>query len=279
VERKQDMRIIRTYPTLNQCKITLNFTSSQAGNYRLTFAISILVKDYINKTASYQYELTYKNYTLVFDWSDIASIPNLKVSHGIKNDYFWFRMRRDNIPQGIHVELDPNVFIMQTEEPEPDPDPEPDPTNGGGPSTTPVEGGTLITTTTDTYNYTFKNLQLIYGTIIQTSFYNNATSTRNIIVEWDLVANNQTLIDNNIQSFTILQNQTEYLTLNFTLPEGRYNFTITITDRYEELIIYTHNFQLGNPYISYLTDYRTYFIIGGIIIALIIIRLIYLKRR
>ncbi|NVM21664.1 MAG: hypothetical protein HWN68_07785 [Desulfobacterales bacterium] len=115
---KSDLQIIRDYPEENICKITLIFDASHSGNYRLTFGIDARVKKYVTKLAQYQYELNYDEFSVVFDWSDVISISGLIITHGIKNvdgkDYFWFRMRKDNIKQGAHVEIDPTVIGTST---------------------------------------------------------------------------------------------------------------------------------------------------------------------
>jgi hypothetical protein len=94
-------------------KITLIFDASQAGNYRLTFAVDARVRNYVTRLDKYQYELDYEGFSLVFDWSDVVKISGLVITHGLKevegNEYFWFRMRRDGVPKGAHVEIDPTV--------------------------------------------------------------------------------------------------------------------------------------------------------------------------
>lgn len=112
---KSDLQIVRDYPQEDICKMTLIFDASQTGNYRLTFGIDARVREYIEKLGQYQYLLTYDKFEVIFDWSDVIGIPNLQITHGIKNvegiDYFWFRMRKDNINQGSHLEIDPSVQV------------------------------------------------------------------------------------------------------------------------------------------------------------------------
>lgn len=100
-------------------KITLIFDAIAPirTDYRLTFAIDARVSEYVNKSGQHEYTLTYPindtglSYTVYFNWSDMAAIPGIRFSHGIKTlggkDYFWFRARRDDVPPGAHVELDP----------------------------------------------------------------------------------------------------------------------------------------------------------------------------
>jgi hypothetical protein len=110
VSVKSDLRIIRDYPEPDRVKLTLTFDASHAGNHRLTFAIDQAVKQYVSRPAEYVYELTYDNCSLVFDWSDAASISGIQFSHGVTGGMFWFRMRRDNVPLGAHVEIDPQLL-------------------------------------------------------------------------------------------------------------------------------------------------------------------------
>ena len=109
------MQIIRDYPEPNHVKITLNFTSEEPGSYRFTFAIDKRVKDYVEKISNWRYELTYEGFTVVFDWSDIKEIPNLIVSHGVQDGYFWFRIRKDNVPGNYNFVIDPSIIGTTTE--------------------------------------------------------------------------------------------------------------------------------------------------------------------
>lgn len=103
------------YPENDTCKITLVFNASRAGNYRLTFAVDARVRNYVNRTGEHQYDLDFDDYSIVFDWSDVIAISGLQVTHGMTvvdgSDYFWFRMRRDNVPKGAHVVIDPTVIF------------------------------------------------------------------------------------------------------------------------------------------------------------------------
>jgi hypothetical protein len=108
---KQDLQIVRDYPEPNRVKLTLVFDASHEGDYRLTFAVNKLVKDYITKAENHVYQLNYGNYSLTFDWSDAAAINGIVFKYGVQDDYFWFRMRRDNVPLGAHVEIDPELIV------------------------------------------------------------------------------------------------------------------------------------------------------------------------
>ena len=114
VSVKEDMTVQRSYPEPNRCKVNLVFDASHAGNYRLTHAIDKKVREHIVRTDKYQYDLTYDDIQITFDWSDCKDIPGLVFTHGIKDDMFWFRMRRDNVPLGAHVEIDPATVATST---------------------------------------------------------------------------------------------------------------------------------------------------------------------
>ena len=107
---KQDLNVTRQCSE-GSCKLTLNFTASRTADYRLTFGIDYRVKNYTQKLGEYQYQITYENMTLTFDWSDVATIPNLAISHGVLSDYFWFRIRKDNVQQGKNVVIDPSIIL------------------------------------------------------------------------------------------------------------------------------------------------------------------------
>jgi len=115
---KGDLSIVRAFPNQTTCKITLIFDASHSGNYRLTFAIDEKIRDYVQKIDKFQYELLYDGYSIVFDWSDCAEIVGLVFSHGVKEidgeRFFWFRIRRDGIPIGAHIKIDPAVVATSS---------------------------------------------------------------------------------------------------------------------------------------------------------------------
>lgn len=130
ISSKSSLQIIKNYTVLinesyvpvdkslaTTCKITLNFTSPYFADYRLTFGINLNVKNYTYKENNWKYIISYGNYTIFFDWSDIKDIPTLIISHGIKliegKSYFWFRIRKDNVQEGKNFVIDP-VFGYQT---------------------------------------------------------------------------------------------------------------------------------------------------------------------
>lgn len=84
---------------------------------RFTFACDMVVLNYVEREG-YEVWLNYsanetEKYSMLFNWSDIASIPNLIITKGIYNNRFWFRFRRDNIPAG-HYEFDPTFGYSNT---------------------------------------------------------------------------------------------------------------------------------------------------------------------
>lgn len=107
--RKDLLHVIRDYAN-ETCKITLNFTSDQAGSYRLLFAISQKVSEYVNRSSIWQYAISFKNFSLTFDWSDLKDVPGLTFRHGIKNDYFYFRIIKENVPADRSFSLDPTII-------------------------------------------------------------------------------------------------------------------------------------------------------------------------
>ena len=105
-------------------KISLEFTAPMTTDYRLTYIIDRPLKDFVNRSDQYEYQLTFsvgnnKEYITFFDFSDIASLPDVILSHGVDNingnDKFWFSVQRDNILQGTNVVLDP-IFGNQNRE-------------------------------------------------------------------------------------------------------------------------------------------------------------------
>lgn len=77
---------------------------------RFTFGIDLNCLQYVERSG-YEVWINYsanttETYSCMFNWSDIASIPNLVITKGVQDGMFWFRFRRDNIPTG-HYEFDP----------------------------------------------------------------------------------------------------------------------------------------------------------------------------
>lgn len=114
---KSDLEIIKNRSGA-LCKIALNFTASFNADYRLTFGIDLDVKSYVHKANSWNYTLTYQNYTAVFDFNDLKGISGLILSHGVKpidsELWFWFRIRKNNVPLGKNVFLDPTLEDFTT---------------------------------------------------------------------------------------------------------------------------------------------------------------------
>jgi len=104
-------------------KVSLEFTAPVSGSYCLTFVITLPVLEYVNLSSVYEYWLKYmvgggETYDVFFNFSDIAGLPGVVCSHGIRRvlgeDLFWFRARRDNIPAGMSVLFDPTFGDTST---------------------------------------------------------------------------------------------------------------------------------------------------------------------
>ncbi len=104
-------------------KTTLNITNNhptQALKFRLKFDIDAQVKNYVNRSSWYEYELTYtanktENYTVFFNYSDLKPLiqnETLFAQHGIKNidgkDVFWFMLTvNQTLGAGNTLSIDP----------------------------------------------------------------------------------------------------------------------------------------------------------------------------
>lgn len=115
---KGDLTVLRNYTEPWLCKIRLIFNASYHADYRLTFLVDRRVQNYTHIENRTRYVISYQNYTLFFSWEDLLGIPGLQFSHGV-TEYlgkpcFWFRLRRDNVPQGTYLDLDPS-FGYETE--------------------------------------------------------------------------------------------------------------------------------------------------------------------
>ena len=111
---KSDLQVIKAFPEEWLCKLTLKFTASHNANYRLTFAINKKVKDYVNKEAEGKYTITIDDDTLLFDWNDVLAIPNIQITHGVTDGFFWWRIQKDNVKLGAQITIDP-IFGYDTQ--------------------------------------------------------------------------------------------------------------------------------------------------------------------
>jgi len=114
VSRKSALDVIRDFPDPNHCKITLNFTSVEAGDYRLKFDVDQVVKSYVNEFTKWRCNLTYEGFTIVFDWSDLKDIPGLMLSSHVSEGQFHFKVQRNNVPANYNLELDPSIVATST---------------------------------------------------------------------------------------------------------------------------------------------------------------------
>jgi len=112
------LTVHRNYTSDNSCKLGLEFTTPDNGqtlDWRFSLAIDYRVKNYVNKSGNYEYTLSYEawgeTFNVTFNWSDMLQYSGLIFKHGITNvdgdDYFWFRVRRNNVPPDYYVYLDP----------------------------------------------------------------------------------------------------------------------------------------------------------------------------
>jgi len=74
---------------------------------RFTFGIDVPCIKYVERSG-YEVWLNYsvddnETYSCMFNWSDLASIPNIVITHGQSNGLYWFRFQRDDIPPGHYV--------------------------------------------------------------------------------------------------------------------------------------------------------------------------------
>ena len=113
VSVKSDLKVTKTYPNPHLCKLTLKFTASQNANYRLTFGINKEALSYIHREAESCYSITYDDDTMLFDWNDVLSIPGIVITHGVQDGMFWWRARRNSVPLGAQVTIDP-IFGYDT---------------------------------------------------------------------------------------------------------------------------------------------------------------------
>jgi hypothetical protein len=122
INQTQLLNINRNYTNNNTCKISMNFTTLDNGqnlDWRITLAIDEKVKQYLNKSGDYEYTLSFKKnnwgFNLTYNWSDMLNYSGLIFKHGVKNvsgnQYFWWRVRRNNIPPNYYVELDPEYVV------------------------------------------------------------------------------------------------------------------------------------------------------------------------
>ena len=100
-------------------KISLDFTAPVTADYRLSFIIDEPVMDAVDQGVVHQYLLNYvvgeeEVYPVFFNWSDMIGIQGLTFDHGIVNDVFTFSVTKENIPEGLHVILDPTFGFEDT---------------------------------------------------------------------------------------------------------------------------------------------------------------------
>ncbi len=99
-------------------KFTLDFTATvnPRANYSLTLTIDIPVDDYSydddSKTFDIKYTAFDHQFTLRYDYSDVSRLSGLSFDNNIIDGKFQFRIQRNNIPFGTHIELDPTYGLI-----------------------------------------------------------------------------------------------------------------------------------------------------------------------
>lgn len=115
------MTIHRTYPTDQSVKIALEFTAPYAGDYRLIFALKKQLLQYV-QVSEYAFNLTYREYQLLFDFSDLMEISGVTRNFGVTTiqgtygpeQWAYGVFRKNNIPKDAYVYLDPYLSIEDT---------------------------------------------------------------------------------------------------------------------------------------------------------------------
>ncbi len=102
----------------NKKKISLIFdanTSAQKTNYRMNLTVDSVLDDYFFDDSNHIIRLTYMafghQFLFTFNYSDIASLPNIIITKGIAGNKFWFCVQYDGVIRGTHVVLDPEYTI------------------------------------------------------------------------------------------------------------------------------------------------------------------------
>jgi len=94
-------------------KINLTFTKppSPMMDVRFTIGMNKQVIDYVERAGQYEYWINYtanqsgEVYNCFFNWSDLMGIPNLIFNHGVQDNLFWFRFRKDDVPQNTEEKV------------------------------------------------------------------------------------------------------------------------------------------------------------------------------
>ncbi|MCX6667835.1 MAG: DUF2341 domain-containing protein [Euryarchaeota archaeon] len=93
-------------------KTNLEFTAPYGGNYNISFTIDRPLRSYYNDSLHNTYYLNYTSdqneiYHAFFNFSDIRAIGLFAITPEIINNKFKLSVRRDNVPAGFHVIIDP----------------------------------------------------------------------------------------------------------------------------------------------------------------------------
>jgi hypothetical protein len=115
VDTSDYLDIVKDYSDDNSSvKTSLEFTSPYTTQYRLLFTIDKQVREYINRSDAFEFDLNYtvgdnESYDVFFNWSGLALVMDqIDVNYGVKGGFFWFMIETKNpIQQGHHIVLDP----------------------------------------------------------------------------------------------------------------------------------------------------------------------------
>jgi len=105
------LKVVYEYPEPSKAKVTLVFTAPHHGDYRVVFTVNKAARKYV-KPGKHRFELFYDDFNMVWDWSDAVRAPGLRFSHTLEKGVFRFEIRRDNVPLGATVEIDPTISVL-----------------------------------------------------------------------------------------------------------------------------------------------------------------------
>jgi len=267
--RKTDLKLSKKYPQSNKCKLTFNFTCSEAGDYRIILEIRQAVQRYVNKTGSYQYILIYSGYNVTFDWSDAISIPGITFSHGIKNSYFWFRISRTSVPRNFNLLIDPSFTVNIGESTSSSTDDN----SGDNSSSSPGVSSSSKSVYSEWFIVTLQDMSehVSFSFVQELPFFVlsrnisaniliwNITMSGFVEYSWWVLDSQGKRVLNGSDAFISIIGETWNPKVSFTLPEGDYTFYFEIDSLDNESptnpIVLEQTFAVGNIYLSFVFQY------------------------
>ena len=104
------LQVVFTNVSENVKKFTLIFDSTSTyADYRINISFRKCVDYSVNRTSKVL-TLTFNEFVVLFNYSDIAGIPGLVFTHGKSQGKAWFMVQKNNI-RNQHVVLDPTYKI------------------------------------------------------------------------------------------------------------------------------------------------------------------------